>query len=154
MQYAYEFYIPGCTSQCGLDYILRQIHLHLGRTLRWSHNGCDSVSNHQPHDCLLNRLFRRRWKKISKLRVTGFCAGNSPGSVNSTHKRPVTRKMFPFDDVIMMIPEIFRFAMTILKHLMTDKFTLALLLLRAGAQASTLNRCHTIITLNESILRI
>ena len=40
----------------------------------------DSVSNHQPHDCLLNRLFSRRSKKISKLRVTGLCAGNSPGT--------------------------------------------------------------------------
>ena len=48
------------------------------KTLRWRHNGRDSVSNHQPHDCLLNRLFRRRSKKISKLRVTGLCAGNSP----------------------------------------------------------------------------
>ena len=28
--------------------------------LRWRHNGRDSVWNHQPHDCLLNRLFRRR----------------------------------------------------------------------------------------------
>ena len=69
--------------------------------LRWRHNGRDSVSNHQPHDCLLNRLFRRRSKKTSKLRVTGLCAGNSPGPVNSPHKGPVTRKMFPFDDVIM-----------------------------------------------------
>ena len=48
--------------------------------LRWGHNGCDSVSNHQPHDCLLNRLFRCRWKKTSKLRVTGLCAGDSPGT--------------------------------------------------------------------------
>ena len=47
--------------------------------LRWRHNGRDSVSNHQPHDCLLNRLFRRRSKKTSKLRVTGLCAVNSPG---------------------------------------------------------------------------
>ena len=31
-------------------------------TLRWRHNERDSVSNHQPHDCLLNRLFRRRSK--------------------------------------------------------------------------------------------
>ena len=30
------------------------------------------------HVCLLNRLFRRRSKKTSKLRVTGLCAGNSP----------------------------------------------------------------------------
>ena len=31
----------------------------------------------QPHDCLLNRLFRLRSKKTSKLQVTGLCAGNS-----------------------------------------------------------------------------
>ena len=52
--------------------------LHI--SLRWRHNGGDSVSNHQPHDCLLNRLFRRRSKKTSKLRVTGLCGGNSPGT--------------------------------------------------------------------------
>ena len=48
--------------------------------LQWRHNGRDSVSNHQPHDCLLNRLCRHRSKKTSKLRVTGLCAGNSPGT--------------------------------------------------------------------------
>ena len=48
---------------------------------------------------IVYRLFRHRSKKTSKLRVTGLCAGNSP--VNSPHKWPVTRKMFPFDDVIM-----------------------------------------------------
>ena len=77
--------------------------------LQCGHNGCDSVSNHQPHDRLLNRLFRRRSTKTSKLRVTGLCAGNSPGTsefaaqmasyaenVYSPHKWPVTRKMFPF----------------------------------------------------------
>ena len=42
------------------------------------HYGRDGVGNHQPHDCLLNRSFRRRSKKTSKLRVTGLCAGNSP----------------------------------------------------------------------------
>ena len=69
--------------------------------LRWRHNDHTGVSNHQPHGCLLNRLFRLRSKKTSKLRVTGLCAGNSPGPVNSPHKGPVTRKIFPFDDVIM-----------------------------------------------------
>ena len=49
-------------------------------TLQWRHDGCNYVSNHQPHDRLLNRLFRRRSKKTSKLRVTGLCAGNSPGT--------------------------------------------------------------------------
>ena len=33
-----------------------------------------------------------------------FVRGNHRGPVNSPHKWPVTRKMFPFDDVIM--PEI------------------------------------------------
>ena len=51
-----------------------------GRALRWRHNERDSVSNHQPHDCLLNRLFRRRSKQTSKLRVTGLCVGNLPGT--------------------------------------------------------------------------
>ena len=69
--------------------------------LRWRHNGSDSVSNHHPHDCLLNSLFGRRSKKTSKFRVTGLCEGNSPGPVNSPHKWPVTRKLFPFDDVTM-----------------------------------------------------
>ena len=49
-----------------------------GYTLRWRHNGCDSVPNHQPRECLLRRLIRRTSKKTSKLRVTGLCAGNSP----------------------------------------------------------------------------
>ena len=89
-------------SHCGFKTILRPSYLHNGisytgkmtylywiraqmsvvslaaATLRWRHNGHDSVSNHQHHDCLLNRLFRRRSKKTSKLRVTGRCVGNSP----------------------------------------------------------------------------
>ena len=48
--------------------------------LQWRHNGLDGVSNHQPHHCLLSRLFGRRSKKTSKLRVTGLFAGNSPGT--------------------------------------------------------------------------
>ena len=69
-------------------------------TLRWCHHGRDSISNHQPHDWLFNLLFRCRSKKTSMLRVTGLCAGNSPVT-GELHKWPVTRKMFPFDDVII-----------------------------------------------------
>ena len=46
-------------------------------TLQLRHNGRDGVSNHQPHDCLLNRLFKRRSTKTSKFRVTGLCVGIS-----------------------------------------------------------------------------
>ena len=49
-------------------------------TLLWRHNERDSVSNHQRLYCLLKRLFRRRSKVTSELRVTGLCAWNSPGT--------------------------------------------------------------------------
>ena len=79
----------------------------VNNTLLWRHNEPDGVSNHQPRDCLLNRLFGHRSKKTSKLRVTGLCAGNSPETGEfPAHKWPVTRKMFPFDDVIMESPSI------------------------------------------------
>ena len=42
--------------------------------------GAIAAQNHQPHDCLLNRLFRRRSNKTSKLRVTGLCAGTLPAT--------------------------------------------------------------------------
>ena len=48
--------------------------------LLWRHNGHDCVPNHQPHHCFFNCLFGRRSKKTSKLRVTGLCVGNSPGT--------------------------------------------------------------------------
>ena len=48
--------------------------------LQWHHNERDGISNHQPRDCLHHRLLRRRSKKISKLRVTGLCEGNSLGT--------------------------------------------------------------------------
>ena len=50
------------------------------KSLQWCHNGSDGVSNHQSHHCLINRSFRHSSKLISKLRVTGLCAGNSPVS--------------------------------------------------------------------------
>ena len=56
----------------------------------------DGISSHWHLDCLRNRLFRRRSKKISKLHVTGLWPVVSP------HKGPVTWKMFPFDEVIMV----------------------------------------------------
>ena len=71
-----------------------------GIRLQWCYNEHDGISIHQPHDCLLSRLFRHRSKKTSKHFVTGLSEGNSP--VNSPHKWLVMRKMFPFDDTIMI----------------------------------------------------
>ena len=70
-------------------------------SLQWRHNEHDGLSNHQRVDSLLNRLFRPKSKKPSKLRVTGLCEGNSPVTGEFPTHRSVTRKMFPFDDVIM-----------------------------------------------------
>ena len=59
-------------------------------TLHWRHNDHDGVSNHQPHGCLLNRLFRRRSKKTSKkcfhLITSSWCI-NCNGSKVSIHRQ-------------------------------------------------------------------
>ena len=102
----------GCAMLC-CGYIIRplsrpmwHIYPYLSRllkwySLQWRHNGRDGVSNHQPFDCLLDGLFRRRSKKTPKLpRHWLFVWGIHRWPVNSPHKGPVTRKMFPFDDAI------------------------------------------------------
>ena len=72
------------------------------RTLQWRHNERDGVSNHQPCDCLFNRLFRHRSKKTQKLCVTGLCAGNSLVTGEFPAQRASNAEICPFDDVIML----------------------------------------------------
>ena len=69
--------------------------------LQWHHDGCDGISNHWRLGCILNSLSQRRSKKISKLHPLAFVRGIHWWPMNSPHKGPVTRKMLPFDDVIM-----------------------------------------------------
>ena len=71
-------------------------------TLQWRHNEHNDVSNHRRLDCLLNCLLRHRSKNTLWLRVTGFREGNPPVTSGFPSQRPVTRRMFPFDDVIMI----------------------------------------------------
>ena len=68
-------------------------------SLQWRHNESDGVSNHHPHDCFHNCLFRQIKENIKA--SLAFVRGIHRCPVNSLHKGPVTRKMFPFDDVIM-----------------------------------------------------
>ena len=70
-------------------------------TLRWRHNEHDSVSNRQPHDCLLNLYSSADQSKHQSSASLAFVWEIHRGPVNFPHKWPVTRKMFPFDDVIM-----------------------------------------------------
>ena len=71
-------YTPVSTSNLIQVNVNRRLTLY--EPLHWLHNERDGVSNHQPYDCLLNHLFRRRSKKTTKLCVTGLCEGNSPGT--------------------------------------------------------------------------
>ena len=71
-------------------------------SLQWRHNERDGVSNHRCVDRILHRLFRRISKKISIFRITGLCAGIHRWPGNSPHKGTVTRKILPFDDVIIL----------------------------------------------------
>ena len=70
--------------------------------LQWRYNERDGVSNHQPHDCLLNRAYQR--KHQSSVPLTFVC-GIHRSPMNSPYKWPVKRKMFTFDDVIMGLPK-------------------------------------------------
>ena len=70
-------------------------------TLQWRHNEHVGVSNHQPHDCLLNRLFKVHVEENIKAPRRWPLCGEFTGHRWIPHKGPVTRKMFPFDDVIM-----------------------------------------------------
>ena len=65
------------TSFLPLPYFWTVQH-HPSIALQWHHNEHEGVPNYQPYDCLLERLFRRRSQKTSKLRVTGLCVENSP----------------------------------------------------------------------------
>ena len=73
----------------------------ISNSLQWRHNESDCVSDHWPHDCLLNRLFRRRSKNTSKLRVTGLCAGNSSVTGEFPAQKASNAEIFPFDNVII-----------------------------------------------------
>ena len=91
-----------CFGGWSVDIVIHVIFvLESWMTLRWRHNDHSGVSNHQSHGCLLNRLFRCKSKKHQSSASLAFVREIHRGPVNFPHKWPVTRKMFPFDDVIM-----------------------------------------------------
>ena len=69
--------------------------------LQWRHNERDGISNHLPHDCLLNRYSKHRSKKTSKFCVTGLCAWNSLVTSEFPAQRASNAENVSFDDVIM-----------------------------------------------------
>ena len=70
-------------------------------TLLWRHNWHSSVSNNQRHIVYTTVYSDADQSKHQSSASLAFVRGIHRGPVNSPHKWPVTRKMFPFDDVIM-----------------------------------------------------
>ena len=68
--------------------------------LQWRHNERVGVSIHQPPDCSFNAQIKEKHQSSASL---AFVRGIRRWPVNSPHKGPVTRKMLPFDEVIMAL---------------------------------------------------
>ena len=75
--------------------------VHYSDVIQWRHNGRDGVSNHRRLNCLLKCSGAEQRKHQSSVSLA-FVRGSHRWPVNCPHKWPVTRKMFPFDDVIMI----------------------------------------------------
>ena len=71
---------------CGLCYCI-------SHSIQWRHNERHGVSNHQHLDCL-------QIKSHQSSASLAFVRGIHRWPVNSAHKGPITRQMFPLDDVI------------------------------------------------------
>ena len=102
--------ISVCPSMCSIKDFQKTVHnlpswarygMSFVSSLQWRHNERDVVSNIQPHDCLLKRLFRCKSKNIKALRHWPLCGEFTGDRWIPRTKGPVTQKMFPFDDIIM-----------------------------------------------------
>ena len=83
-------------------------------TLLWRHNGHSSVSNHSLTIVYATVYSDADQSKHQTSASLAFVRGIHRGPVNSPHKGPVTRKMFPFDDVIM------KHMLVVLNYFVTD----------------------------------
>ena len=70
-------------------------------TLQWRHNDHDGVLKSPAPRLFSQSFIQAQIKENIKAPRHWPSCGETPGPVNSPHKGPVTRKMVPFDDVIM-----------------------------------------------------
>ena len=80
-------------------YVAENAYFMASSTLQWRHNERNGVSNHRRPDRFRNRLFRRRSKKHQRSSSLAFLRGDQWPVTGEFLSQ--TRKMFPFDDVIM-----------------------------------------------------
>ena len=69
---------------------------------QWRHNDHHGVSNHLPSIVCATVCLSWHQRKHQSPRSWPFVRGMRRSPVNSPQKGPVTRKMFPYDDVIMI----------------------------------------------------
>ena len=73
-------------------------------SLQWRLNEHDGASNHRHLDCLLNCMLRRRSeRKYQSFMPLASVRGVHRWPGDSRPKRPATRKMFPFGDVVVLL---------------------------------------------------
>ena len=89
-------------SRFGNKYVVWQTAIN---SLRWRHNGHDSqiTSLTIVYSIVYSDADQRKHQSFASLAVV---RGIHRGPVNSPHKWPVTWKMFPFDDVIMLASDL------------------------------------------------
>ena len=75
----------------------------VGSVLQWRHNGRDGVTNHQPTAVYLTVYSDADQRKHQSSASLASVWEIHRWPVDSPHKGPVTRKIFPFDDVIMFV---------------------------------------------------
>ena len=82
---------PQCTTKFHI-FNVRPLRQKFGFLVELLPHDRDGVSNHQRLDGLLNRLFKHRSKKTSKLCITGLCGGNSMVTGEFPSQRPSKAK--------------------------------------------------------------
>ena len=111
--------------------------------LQWRHNGRTGVSNHQPYDSLHNRLFRLTRRKHQSSASLVFVWGIHRWPVNSPHRWPVTRIMFPVDDVIMSLDDTRSRYDLIKGHFSKEYIRSYIVLIRYGCKDTVRTTYHT-----------
>ena len=67
-----------------------------------SSNEHGGVSTHQPHDFCSTIYSGADQRKLQNSASLAFVRGIHQSALNSQHNGPITRKMFPLDDVIIL----------------------------------------------------
>ena len=111
----------------------------LCKPLQWCRNAHDGVSNHQFHDCLLNRLFRADQRKHQSSASLAFCEGNSLGTGEFPEQRSSNA-----ENVFIMITSSWVIHMNRLTSVVSGLFDASVVLLPVSTDRLTVNNtcCH------------